>query len=114
MTGYRAQVEPLMRLALDLARGTGPDVPVGAVVLDRAGQVAGQGRNRREADGDPTAHAEIIALRAAATSTRRNGEDSRDGCRSGSSAAGRQVVILFRTSASAVCQATRSIRLGAR
>jgi tRNA(adenine34) deaminase len=55
-----------MRLALDLARGAGPDVPVGAVVLDPAGQVAGQGRNRREADGDPTAHAEIIALRAAA------------------------------------------------
>jgi tRNA(adenine34) deaminase len=54
-----------MRLALDLAAGAGPDVPVGAVVLDPAGQVIGQGRNRREADGDPTAHAEIIALRAA-------------------------------------------------
>jgi tRNA(adenine34) deaminase len=66
VTGYRAQFEPPMRLALDLARGAGPDVPVGAVVLDRDGQVAGQGRNRREADGDPTAHAEIIALRAAA------------------------------------------------
>ena len=55
-----------MRLALAQAREAGPDVPVGAVVLDPAGQVAGQGRNRREADGDPTAHAEIVALRAAA------------------------------------------------
>jgi tRNA(adenine34) deaminase len=66
VTGYRAQFEPAMRLALDLAVGAGPDVPVGAVVLDPRGQVAGQGRNRREADGDPTAHAELIALRAAA------------------------------------------------
>jgi tRNA(adenine34) deaminase len=55
-----------MRLALAQAREAGPDVPVGAVVLDPAGQVAGEGRNRREADGDPTAHAEIVALRAAA------------------------------------------------
>lgn len=44
----------------------GGDVPVGAVVLDTAGQVIGRGRNRREADGDPTAHAEILAIRAAA------------------------------------------------
>jgi tRNA(adenine34) deaminase len=55
-----------MRLALEQARGAGPDVPVGAVVLDPDGQVAGQGRNRREADGDPTAHAEVVALRDAA------------------------------------------------
>ena len=55
-----------MRLALAQAREAGPDVPVGAVVLDPAGEVTGQGRNRREADGDPTAHAEIVALRAAA------------------------------------------------
>ncbi|CAN5499517.1 tRNA adenosine(34) deaminase TadA [soil metagenome] len=41
------------------------DVPVGAVVA-RAGQVIAVGRNRREADADPTAHAEILALRAAA------------------------------------------------
>lgn len=57
-----------MRLALgeaERATATG-DVPVGAVVLDAAGQVIGRGRNAREADGDPTAHAEILALRAAA------------------------------------------------
>jgi tRNA(adenine34) deaminase len=42
------------------------DVPVGAVVLDPAGVVIGRGRNRREADADPTAHAEVVALRQAA------------------------------------------------
>jgi tRNA(adenine34) deaminase len=41
------------------------DVPVGAVVVDAAGTVVGRGRNRREADQDPTAHAEIDALRRA-------------------------------------------------
>jgi tRNA(adenine34) deaminase len=57
-----------MRAALEEARaaqGTG-DVPVGAVVLDASGAVIARGRNRREADGDPTAHAEIVAIRAAA------------------------------------------------
>lgn len=48
-----------------LARGTG-DVPVGAVVVDDEGRVLGAGRNRREADADPTAHAEIVAIRQAA------------------------------------------------
>jgi tRNA(adenine34) deaminase len=41
------------------------DIPVGAVVLDADGTVIGRGRNRREADADPTAHAEVLALRAA-------------------------------------------------
>ncbi|WP_148574172.1 tRNA adenosine(34) deaminase TadA [Nocardioides caldifontis] len=57
-----------MRIALDEARAalaTG-DVPVGAVVLDPADTVVGRGRNRREADADPTAHAEVVALREAA------------------------------------------------
>jgi tRNA(adenine34) deaminase len=48
-----------------LARGSG-DVPVGAVVVDEAGGVLGAGRNRREEQNDPTAHAEIVALREAA------------------------------------------------
>lgn len=48
------------------AAGAAGDVPVGAVVLDPAGEAIGRGHNAREATGDPTAHAEIIALRAAA------------------------------------------------
>ncbi len=57
-----------MARALELARAAAHwgDVPVGAVVLDPAGQVIGEGANRREADQDPTAHAEVLALRAAA------------------------------------------------
>jgi tRNA(adenine34) deaminase len=43
------------------------DVPVGAVVLSPEGEIVGRGHNRREVDGDPTAHAEIIALRDAAS-----------------------------------------------
>jgi tRNA(adenine34) deaminase len=42
------------------------EVPIGAVVVDADGQVVGVGRNRREADHDPTAHAEMLALREAA------------------------------------------------
>lgn len=59
-----------MRAALDEARlalGSG-DVPVGAVVVAPDGAVIGRGRNERELAGDPTAHAEILALRAAAAS----------------------------------------------
>jgi len=58
-----------MRLALHEARtalSTG-DVPVGAVVLDAAGSVIGRGRNERELHRDPTLHAEIVAIREAAT-----------------------------------------------
>ncbi|HEY5334926.1 MAG TPA: nucleoside deaminase [Mycobacteriales bacterium] len=45
------------------------DVPVGAVVLSADGEVLAAGRNARERDGDPTAHAEVVALRAAAAAT---------------------------------------------
>ena len=57
-----------MRLALDEARLALPsaDVPVGAVVVDADGEVLGRGHNVREAEGDPTGHAEVRALRAAA------------------------------------------------
>lgn len=57
-----------MRLALAEAcrAGDSADVPVGCVVLDAAGGVVGRGRNERERRGDPTAHAEMVALRAAA------------------------------------------------
>jgi tRNA(adenine34) deaminase len=72
VTGYTASFEPAMRLALAQARLARPgDVPVGAVVLDETGTVIARARNRREADGDPTAHAEIVAIRQAAQSLRR-------------------------------------------
>ncbi|HLS00482.1 MAG TPA: nucleoside deaminase [Beutenbergiaceae bacterium] len=54
-----------MRLAIDEANKALPDVPIGAVVIDEHGTIIARGRNRREADGDPTAHAEILALRQA-------------------------------------------------
>jgi tRNA(adenine34) deaminase len=61
----------MMRRALDLARQAAAigEVPVGAVVYQTAtGRVLGEGYNRREADHDPAAHAELIAIRAAAAS----------------------------------------------
>lgn len=58
----------MMRLALEQARMAGAvgDVPIGAVLADPSGAVLAVGRNERELTGDPTAHAEIVALRAAA------------------------------------------------
>ena len=57
-----------MRLALEEARLAlgSADVPVGAVVVGPDGAVLGRGHNVREAEGDPTGHAEVRALRAAA------------------------------------------------
>lgn len=60
-----------MGLALEQAKRamlTG-DIPVGAVVLDAEGNLIAAGCNRREADHDPTAHAEVVALRDAAKAT---------------------------------------------
>lgn len=71
--------EQWMGVALDQARqalGWG-DVPVGAVILGPDGDLLGVGTNRREADGDPTAHAEMLALRAAASA---RGGWRLDGC----------------------------------
>ena len=58
-----------MRRALVEAAATDAtgDVPVGAVVLDADGVVIGRGHNVREESGDPTGHAEVMALRAAAS-----------------------------------------------
>ncbi|MGI9008490.1 MAG: nucleoside deaminase [Streptosporangiaceae bacterium] len=97
--GYWASFEPAMRQALDLAAGpdearsagaagptrsagsagpgAGPDVPVGAVVLGPGDAVIGRGRNECLATADPTAHAEIVAIRAAA---RAAGSWRLDGC----------------------------------
>ncbi len=72
MTGYTDSFEPAMRLALAEAARAGhepsraEDVPVGAVILNEAGTVIARARNRRETDRDPTAHAEIVAIRQAA------------------------------------------------
>ncbi len=52
--------------ALAEAAKSGEDVPVGAVIIDGDGQVIGTGHNERETKHDPTAHAEIVAIRKAA------------------------------------------------
>jgi tRNA(adenine34) deaminase len=71
--------EELMREALALAVSAtdSDDVPVGAVVVDADGAVIGRGHNTREADGDPTGHAEIVAIREAALA---RGEWRLEGC----------------------------------
>ena len=67
-----------MRVALETAKQTPVgDVPVGAVVFDADGEVVGRGVNRREANCDPTAHAEVEAIRDAA---RTLGTWRLDGC----------------------------------
>jgi tRNA(adenine34) deaminase len=68
-----------MRHALTLAQRAADagDVPVGALVVDASGEVVGEGWNLREVDQDPTAHAEVVALRAAAA---RLGAWRLDGC----------------------------------
>jgi len=58
-----------MDLAIKIAKAatTTGDVPVGAIVVDKDGLIIGQGFNEREASNDPTAHAEIVAIRSATT-----------------------------------------------
>ena len=59
----------LMQQAISLAKEAANkgDVPVGALVVDDAGNILGMGANLREQDNDPTAHAEIVAIRNAAS-----------------------------------------------
>lgn len=64
-------------LRLATAAALAGEVPVGAVVTAANGQVMGEGANRTRADHDPTAHAEIVALRAAA---RQAGNERLNGC----------------------------------
>jgi tRNA(adenine34) deaminase len=60
--------EDLVRAALDAARGAGDrDVPIGAVLFGPDGTELARAANARESLGDPTAHAEILAMRAAAS-----------------------------------------------
>ncbi|WP_353988618.1 tRNA adenosine(34) deaminase TadA [Ruicaihuangia caeni] len=63
-----SQYERWMRLAIDEARATSAseDVPVGAVIVDAKGDIIATARNERELHHDPTAHAEIVAIRRAA------------------------------------------------
>jgi len=67
-----------MRLALDCARAAGAaqEVPIGAVIT-REGQVIATGENRNRRDRDPTAHAEIVAMRAASAAL---GSERLTGC----------------------------------
>jgi tRNA(Arg) A34 adenosine deaminase TadA len=68
VSGYSGDAdEALIRAAIAAARAAGPDdVPIGAVVVGSDGVELSRAANAREALGDPTAHAEIVALRAAA------------------------------------------------
>ena len=58
----------IMQAALSLAKvaGENGDVPVGAIVVNEAGEILGTGQNLREKNNDPSAHAEIVAMRQAA------------------------------------------------
>ena len=78
MTPYAVWREPMLAALAEAraALATG-DVPIGAVVLDPAGSVIGRGRNVREAESDPTGHAEVVALREAAKA---RGEWRLEGC----------------------------------
>jgi len=78
-TSPSASYDEWMGAALAEARSalTSGDVPVGAIVVDSAGEVIGRGRNVRERDHDPTGHAEIVALRRAAAT---RGTWRLDGC----------------------------------
>jgi len=61
---YKSLMQQALKLAKEAA--TKGDVPVGALVVDDAGTIIGVGANLREQDNDPTAHAEIVAIRKAA------------------------------------------------
>ncbi len=61
---YESFMVKAIEIATEALQST--DVPIGAIVLNAQGQIVGVGRNRRLLDNDPTAHAEIVALREAA------------------------------------------------
>lgn len=64
-------------LAIAAAAAAAGEIPVGAVVLDAEGWILSEGRNNREETSDPTGHAEIVALRAAAAA---RGSWNLEGC----------------------------------
>ena len=66
----RKHWEPYMRAALteaQIAMDVSGDVPVGAVIVNSAGEIIARGKNEKELSKDPTAHAEIVAIREAAS-----------------------------------------------
>jgi tRNA(adenine34) deaminase len=63
---HRRWMEQTIELATNA--GNAGEVPVGAIIIDPEGNIIGMGENRRERDRDPTAHAEIVAMRAAGVS----------------------------------------------
>lgn len=71
--------EELMRQAIEVARSASQsgDVPVGALIINSEGVIIGRGSNEREANNDPTAHAEVVAIRAAAARLQKS---RLDGC----------------------------------
>ena len=75
----RHRYDDLMRQAIVVARQAevSADVPIGALVVDADGQVMSTGANLREATADPTAHAEVVAIRAA---SQQRGEWRLSGC----------------------------------
>ena len=69
MSSLSKEWEPLMREALTEAQNalqSSDDVPVGAVIINEMGEIIARAGNRKELLGDPTAHAEIVAIRLAA------------------------------------------------
>ncbi len=78
MTAAAGADAALVRRAIEVAGGaviTG-DIPIGAVLVDARGVELAAACNAREATGDPTAHAELLALRAGAARLRLDGRDS--------------------------------------
>jgi tRNA(adenine34) deaminase len=57
--------EQLMHRATQIAAQSGADVPVGALVVDATGEIIASAHNQKESDSDPSAHAEILAIRRA-------------------------------------------------
>ena len=68
--GHSHQVWMRRAIALAKAAGTAGEIPVAALVVNGRGQLLAEGENRRERDCDPTAHAEIVALRKAGATYR--------------------------------------------
>lgn len=65
MVADKTKHEYWMQCALDLAKNANQDIPVGCLILDSNKQIIGSACNQKEAEQDPTAHAEVLAIREA-------------------------------------------------